>query len=95
MAEEITETTIRRFPSGTNREVTPDLPTLVTVQEITTGLVTAVCVDFATAEWWVTHHGKAGVGYEKIGHTLTVMGIPSTITVRRMEVSRDGTPRVI
>ena len=85
----------KRFPGGTNREVPVNLPTLWTVQEIDTGTVVAVCPDHATATWWVEAHGKPDVGYEKIGHQLTVRGIPGTITVRRMEVSRDGTPRVL
>jgi hypothetical protein len=84
-----------RFRGGTNRQEAVDLPTLWTVQRLKDGLVTAVCPDHATATWWVETYGEDSVGYEKIGHKLTIRGVPSTITVRRMEVTRDGTPRVL
>lgn len=85
----------KRFPGGTNRQVNVDLPTLWIVQRLDNRDVAAICVDAAAADWWVANHGEPNVGYEKFGKPLTIIGIPGTITVRRMEVSRDGTPRVL
>jgi hypothetical protein len=80
---------------GEDRQVGVQMPTVWIVQELFgEHRVTAICVDHGTAAWWRATYGE-GRQYEITGLPLTVRGMPSSITVRRMEVTRDGTPRVL
>jgi len=79
----------------TDREVRVQTPMIWIVQDTNSREVVCVAPDAETAAWWLETYGDKLKHYESYARQLTIRGIPGTITVRRMEFPRGGSPRVI